>query len=149
MQCYCRHTLRLTMSVSTVSKAKRSRCLRHRSKPEGAFMLASVIRDYSLTGPEAQRAAERGLTKAVWYRSPLARERIKELMKRNDFPALPQLFVWLALLVVSGSGAYLTLGTPWCVPFFFIYGILYGSCSDSRWHEFGHGTAFRTRWIND
>jgi fatty acid desaturase len=112
-------------------------------------MVAPTIRDYSLTGPEAARAAERGLTRAVWYRSPLARERIKELMKRNDYPALPQLFVWLALLVVSGIGAYLTLGTPWCVPFFFIYGILYGSCSDSRWHEFGHGTAFRTRWIND
>src|SRR5690606_30266746 len=29
------------------------------------------------------------------------------------------------------------------------YGVLYGSVSDSRWHECGHGTAFRTRWMND
>jgi len=70
-------------------------------------------------------------------------------MQRNDYPALLHLVIWLALLVVSGTGAYLTLGTLWCVPFFFVYGILYGSCSDSRWHEFGHGTALRTRWIND
>jgi fatty acid desaturase len=29
------------------------------------------------------------------------------------------------------------------------YGVLYGSATDSRWHECGHGTAFRTRWMND
>jgi len=27
--------------------------------------------------------------------------------------------------------------------------VLYGSSTDSRWHECGHGTAFRTRWMND
>ena len=35
------------------------------------------------------------------------------------------------------------------MPFFFVYGVLYGSSSDSRWHECGHGTAFKTRWMND
>ena len=29
------------------------------------------------------------------------------------------------------------------------YGVVYGSSSDSRWHECGHGTAFKTRWMND
>jgi len=79
----------------------------------------------------------------------LPRDRIKELMKRSDHPALLQLLLWLGLLAGSATGAYLTLGTAWCVPFFIVYGVLYGSCSDSRWHEFGHGTAFRTRWLND
>jgi len=27
--------------------------------------------------------------------------------------------------------------------------VLYGSSSDSRWHECGHGTAFRTGWMNE
>ena len=27
--------------------------------------------------------------------------------------------------------------------------MLYGSATDSRWHECGHGTAFKTRWMND
>jgi fatty acid desaturase len=35
------------------------------------------------------------------------------------------------------------------VPFFIAYGVLYGSATDSRWHECGHGTAFKTRWMND
>ena len=29
-----------------------------------------------------------------------------------------------------------------------IYAVLYGTSSDSRWHECGHGTAFRTDWMN-
>ena len=35
------------------------------------------------------------------------------------------------------------------MPFFLVYGVFYASASDSRWHECGHGTAFRTRWMND
>ena len=30
-----------------------------------------------------------------------------------------------------------------------IYGVLYASTSDSRWHESSHGTAFKTDWLND
>ena len=32
---------------------------------------------------------------------------------------------------------------------FAIYGVLYASTSDSRWHEAGHGTAFKTDWMNN
>jgi Na+-transporting NADH:ubiquinone oxidoreductase subunit F len=35
------------------------------------------------------------------------------------------------------------------IPAFFVYGTLYGSVSDSRWHECGHRTAFKTAWMND
>jgi fatty acid desaturase len=35
------------------------------------------------------------------------------------------------------------------VPFFLAYGVLYGSTSDSRWHETGHGTAFKSRWLDE
>ncbi len=30
-----------------------------------------------------------------------------------------------------------------------IYGALYASTSDSRWHESSHGTAFKTDWMNN
>ena len=44
----------------------------------------------------------------------------------------------------------LVRGHPWLsVPFWLAYGVLYGSASDSRWHECGHGTAFKTPWMND
>jgi len=36
-----------------------------------------------------------------------------------------------------------------CIPFFLLYGVLYGSAGDSCWHECGHGTAFKTQWKND
>ena len=55
----------------------------------------------------------------------------------------------LLLLLVTALGAILTWGSWWCVPFFFAYGVLYGSASDARWHEHGHGTAFKTPWMND
>jgi MocE subfamily Rieske [2Fe-2S] domain protein len=31
---------------------------------------------------------------------------------------------------------------------YLIYAVLYGTSSDSRWHECGHGTAFKTDWMN-
>ena len=50
---------------------------------------------------------------------------------------------------LAAVSASLFWGSWWCVPFFLVYGVLYGSASDSRWHECGHGTAFKTRWMND
>src|SRR4029450_9939188 len=48
------------------------------------------------------------------------------------------------LVVCAGAGRALW-GSWWAVPFFLVYGVLYGSASDSRWHEAGHGTAFVSR----
>jgi fatty acid desaturase len=70
-------------------------------------------------------------------------------MARRDGPALRDTALWLAALGLSGYLGCLLWGTWWAVPCFLVYGVLYGSASDSRWHECGHGTAFRTRWLND
>jgi fatty acid desaturase len=106
-------------------------------------------RDYSLIGRDAHMAVANGLAAAEWYHSDIPRSRIKELMRRTDGPAIRDTLLWLALFVVFAGGAYAFWGSWSCVPFFFAYGVLYGSSSDSRWHESGHGTAFRTRWMND
>ena len=106
-------------------------------------------RDYSLTGPEALRAAEKGLASATWYQSPIPRKRLKELMQRSDGPALRDTALWFFSLALSGSGAVWCWGSWACVPFLLVYGVLYGSASNARWHECGHGTAFKTRWMND
>lgn len=105
-------------------------------------------RDYSITGPEAQRAVERGLAAAEWYHTDVPRKVMKELMQRSDGPALRDNLLWLGLIVATGGGGVYFWGTWWCVPFFLAYGVLYGSASDSRWHECGHGTAFKTQWMN-
>jgi fatty acid desaturase len=99
-------------------------------------MAASVQkRNYSLTGPEGKRALERGITSAEWYESPIPRKRMKELMKRKNGPAVRDTMLWLVLLIGAGILAYHSWGTWWAVPAFLVYGILYCSPGDSRWHE--------------
>ena len=74
---------------------------------------------------------------------------MKELVKRRDGPALRDTAIWLAAFIASGVAGYFAWGTWWAVPCFLVYGVLYGGSTDSRWHECGHGTAFKTRWLNE
>jgi fatty acid desaturase len=106
-------------------------------------------RDYSLSGPENARALERGLANAEWYQTPLDRKLLKELMRRSDGPAIRDTAIWLGLLLATGAAGAALWRTWWAVPVFVVYGVLYASAADSRWHECGHGTAFRTPWMND
>jgi fatty acid desaturase len=105
-------------------------------------------RDYSLVGEGNRIAVESGLASAEWYHTDVPRAAMKELMQRSDAPALRNTLLWLALLGGSLAGGVYFWGSWWCVPFFFVYGTLYGSSSDARWHEMGHGTAFKTQWKN-
>ena len=104
---------------------------------------------YSLAGPENQAAVNAGLAGGFWFRSDVPRKRMKELMRRSDYPALRDTAIWLGLLFLFAGLGIAFWGTWWAVPFFLAYGTLYGSTSDSRWHESGHGTAFKTRWIDE
>src|SRR5215470_15920083 len=107
---------------------------------------------YSLSGPENQAAVDAGLAGGAWFRSAVPRKRMKELMRRSDYPAVRDTVIWLGLILLFGALGttfWLVWHSWWAVPFFLAYGVLYGSTSDSRWHESGHGTAFKTRWIDE
>jgi fatty acid desaturase len=106
-------------------------------------------RDYSLVGPESKHAEDLGLASAQWYHAPVPRKRLKELMQRKDGPAIRDTLIWLASFLVTGGLAFYFWPTWLALPFFIAYGVLYGSSTDSRWHECGHGTAFKTAWMND
>jgi fatty acid desaturase len=109
-------------------------------------------RDYSLLGADAQRAVETGLKAAEWYHTEVPRKEMKALMQRSDQPAIRDTVLWLgSMAAFAGIAAALWLtGHPWLsVPFWLAYGVLYGSAADARWHECGHGTAFKTPWMND
>lgn len=105
-------------------------------------------RDYSLLGRDARTAVETGLASAEWYHSDVSRSEMKALMKRSDEPAIRDTLLWLGSMILFASIAIWLWPTVWSIPFFLAYGVLYGSASDSRWHECGHGTAFRTQWMN-
>ena len=109
----------------------------------------TAMRDYSLTGAETKRAFERGLVSAQWYQCAVPRKRMKELMQRKDSPALERAILWFVLILASGTLAALTYGSWWGFLTFFVYGFIVTGAADSRWHECGHRTAFKTQWLND
>ncbi|WP_077034367.1 fatty acid desaturase family protein [Pelomonas sp. KK5] len=105
--------------------------------------------DYALIGGAGERARAAGLVNGAWYRCAVPRATMKALMQRSDGPAIRDTLLWLALIAGSGALAFALRGSAWCIPAFIVYGALYGGSADSRWHEAGHGTAFRTRWMNE
>ena len=107
------------------------------------------MRDYGLLGPDSQKAVAAGLKSAEWYHTSVDRKALKELMKRVDGPAIRDTFIWLGSMVVLAAAAIYLWPSWWATLPLFFYGVLYGSATDSRWHECGHGTAFKTLWMND
>jgi fatty acid desaturase len=106
-------------------------------------------RDYDPFGADARRAVESGLTAAEWYHSDVPRKVIKELMARSDAPAIRDTALLYGSMILLAAIGIALWPSWWSAPFWLAYGVLYGSASDSRWHECGHGTAFRTPWMND
>ena len=107
--------------------------------------------DYSLVGEDTRAAIERGLAEAAWYASPVPRDKMRQLLERRNGSAMRDTVLWFALIVGFGYAGFRLwqAGSWWAVIPFMIYGVLYGSTSDSRWHESSHGTAFRTDWMNN
>jgi fatty acid desaturase len=106
-------------------------------------------RDYSLLGSDARRAVAAGLAAAEWYHTDIPRKQMKALMTREDRPAIRDTLILVSVMAASAGMGIWLWPSWWSAPFWLIYGVLYGSASDSRWHECGHGTAFRTAWMNN
>ena len=106
-------------------------------------------RDYSLLGPDGARAVETGLAAAEWYHTDVPRKVMKDLMQRSDQPAIRDTILLYGLLIAFAAAGIALWPTWWSAPFWLAYGVIYGSASDSRWHETQHGTAFRTPWMNN
>ncbi len=105
-------------------------------------------RNYSLLGPDAARAVETGLATAEWYHTDIPRKEMKALMERTDQPAIRDTLLLYGMMILFAGLGIRLWPSWWSAPFWLAYGVLYGSASDSRWHECGHGTAFRTPWMN-
>ena len=79
----------------------------------------------------------------------LDKKAIKALSKRSDRPGLVWLAAWIAMLAVTGAAVYVTLGSWWLVPAMIAYGSVLTVPSYALSHECAHGTAFRSRWLNE
>ena len=106
-------------------------------------------RDYSLLGPDAQRAVETGLAAADWYHTEVPRKDMKALMQRSDQPAIRDTIILFGVMAACIVAGWVLWPSWWSAPFWLAYGVLYGSAMDSRWHECSHGTAFKTPWMNN
>jgi fatty acid desaturase len=107
------------------------------------------LRDYGLLGAESEAAVKAGLKSAEWYHTDVPRRDMKELMKRVDGPAIRDTIIWLGSMIVFAGLAIWLWPSWWAALPLLAYGVLYGSATDSRWHECGHRTAFKTTWMND
>ncbi len=106
-------------------------------------------RNYSLLGPDGKRAVEIGLAAAEWYHTDVPRKEMKAFMQRSDMPAIRDTVILYGLMILFAAIGIAFWPSPWTIPVWLAYGVLYGSASDSRWHEAGHGTAFKTLWMNN
>jgi MocE subfamily Rieske [2Fe-2S] domain protein len=105
--------------------------------------------DYSLIGKNSVLAVEKGLADAEWYHTPIPKEKMRQLLERRNGPAIRDTLIWFGLLFFFAAWGIAWWGSWWAVLPFALYGILYASSSDSRWHESSHGTAFKTDWMNN
>ena len=84
----------------------------------------------------------------AWYAPTIDRDMLRGLMRRTDRHALVNLGLWLALCAATGAGVVLVRHTLWLWPAMLLYGgVLCFAYAAS--HECAHGTAFRSRWLNE
>ncbi len=112
-------------------------------------MAEVTISNYRLDGPRNASSINSGLANAVWWRPPIRRQKLEALSKRGNARAIRDTTLWLALTAISGYWLYITWLSWWSFMLFLCYGGLYGGASDSRWHECGHGTAFKSGMLNN
>lgn len=107
-----------------------------------------MTRDYHLLGEEGRRAQENGLANPKWFKPTIDPAIVRDLMQKSDRIAMRDTLIWLGAMVVLAAIGIALWPSLWSLPFWAAYGVLYGSGGDSRWHECGHKTAFKTTWMN-
>jgi fatty acid desaturase len=88
--------------------------------------------------------------KITWYRSPLNREVLASLNRRDDWRGLLQTLGYLGLLASSGTAASYAVGRGPLVVLFlilFLHGTFWAFLLNA-FHEFCHETVFKTKALN-
>ena len=83
-----------------------------------------------------------------WYAPSIDRKKLRGLMKRNDVHGLAFFLAWLGLVCCSGYLVFISESAWALVPAMAVHGAIL-SFSYAASHECAHGTAFKTRWLNE
>lgn len=114
-----------------------------------------------MSAPLPVQSVPRKPVPVTWYRSPIDRELMKRLLKRSDALAFAQTLPHLLLIAATGTGVVLLTAQPaWLIhggwswwllvaalPVLLLHGFLC-SFAINAVHELGHGTVFKTSWLN-
>ena len=79
----------------------------------------------------------------------LDKKTLKAIAARSDAPGLIYLAQWALALGLSAALVWLSLGTVWVWPAMAVMGTILTVPAYAFSHECAHGTAFRTRWLNE
>ena len=80
-------------------------------------------------------------------RTIVGREKVRDLMRSSDAWGLLFLFGHFGTMCATGYLLYLSLGTWWVIPATVLHGFII-ACLFAPFHECGHNTPFKTRWLN-
>ncbi len=89
--------------------------------------------------------------KIDWYRSPIDKKVLRELMQKSDRQGLFQAGGHLAIFAGTGMLSYTFFMQEWwiaCILAVIAHGTVGTFFSGLATHELSHGTVFRTRWLN-
>ncbi len=86
-----------------------------------------------------------------WYRTPIPRERLKELNARSDFKGFVQAGGFLGLWMCTGAAtlACAFTGNWICVPILLFLQGTVANFNINAVHELCHNTVFKSKWLNE
>jgi fatty acid desaturase len=85
-----------------------------------------------------------------WYRTPIEKDLLRRLSSRSDVKGFAQTLGYLGVYGCTGTAAVMgLLWLPWYVvpPLVFMHGMVAAFMINGV-HELGHGTVFRSKWLN-
>lgn len=97
---------------------------------------------------EATNPTERAARTISWYRTPIERERLRELHRPSNLKGGLQALAHITLLAATGTTAWFVQDRPLLlIPALLAHGTVYVFLYNAT-HELSHGTVFRSRWLN-
>ena len=92
------------------------------------------MRNYDLVSSARDAAQENRLVSPKWYQTDIDRKILKQLLLRDDAPAMRDIIIFYGLMAGFGLCAVMMMTSWLSLPFWLAYGVFYASESVARWH---------------